>query len=168
MEIVSNNKEWFKDVFNKNYNYIFNYIFYLSGDSELSEDLAQDVFLQLWEKRNTIKNDTIKPFLFTIARNAFLKSVRRVKYDLKFKSTWFETTENESPEFIAEMKEFDQKLQKAIAGLPEKCRTIYLMNRMDDMTYSEIADNLGVTVKAIEKQMSKALSLLRQQLPGKL
>lgn len=162
MKIVADKKEWFKKVFNENYEYILNYLFYLSGDSKLSEDLVQDVFLQLWEKRDNIRNETVRPFLFTLARNAFLKSIRRVKYDLQFKSGWFETVENESPEFIAEMKEFDERLQKAIASLPEKCRTIYLMSRMDGMTYSEIAENLGVSVKAVEKQISKALSMFRE------
>ena len=168
MEIVSNSKAWFQEEFARNYEYILNYLFYLSGDSVLSEDLAQDVFLQLWEKRSIVKNETIRPYLFTIARNAFLKSIRRTKYDLKFRSTWFESVENESPEFIAEMKEFDEKLQKAIAGLPEKCRIVFLMHRMDEMKYIEIAENLGVTVKAVEKQMSKALSILRGQFSEKL
>ena len=168
MEIVADKREWFKSVFNENYEYILNYLFYLSGDSKLSEDLVQDVFLQLWVNRDKIRNETVRPFLFTLARNAFLKSVRRVKYDLQFKSGWFETVENESPEFIAEMKEFDQQLQKAIASLPEKCRIIYLMSRMDDLSYAEIAVNLNVSVKAVEKQISKALSLLRKEFEVRL
>jgi RNA polymerase sigma-70 factor (ECF subfamily) len=60
------------------------------------------------------------------------------------------------------MKEFDEQLQKAIASLPEKCRTIYLMSRMDGKTYTEIAENLGVSIKAVEKQISKALSIFRE------
>lgn len=163
MKIVEDKREWFRKVFEENYEYILNYLFYLSGDTKVSEDLAQDVFLQLWESRESVRNETIRPFLFTIARNDFLKSTRRAKYDLRFKSGWFETLDNESPEFITEMKEFDDRLQKAIASLPEKCRVVYLMSRMDDLTYNDIASNLGVSVKAVEKQMSKALSLLRSE-----
>lgn len=161
-------KEWFQDVFDKNYEYIRNYLYYLSRDIKLSEDLVQDVFLQLWEKRQSIRKETLRSFLFTVAKNAFFKNIRTKKYDLKFKSGYFEKTENESPEYILELKEFDTTLQNTISGLPEKCRIIYLMSRIDEMTYAEIAENLGVGVKAVEKQMSKALSVLREKLGMKL
>ena len=164
MKIVPGTEDWFKSVFNKNYEYIRNYLFYLSGDINLAEDLVQDIFLQLWEKRNNVKGDTVRAYLFSIARNAFLKNYRQKKYDLKFKSTYFEYIDNKSPEYLLELKEFDQKLQKTISEMPEKCRVIYLMNRIDEMTYSEIAANLNVSVKAIEKQMSKALVILEKKL----
>ena len=164
MRSMSGSRVWFKDVFNDNYDYIRNYLYYLSGDIELAEDLVQDVFLQLWEKRENVEEKTVRSFLFTIAKNAFRKAYRRNKYDLKFKSTLYEYLDNQSPEYILEVKEFDKKLQKTIAGLPEKCRIVYLMNRMDGMKYAEIADSLKVSVKAVEKQMSKALQILRKEL----
>lgn len=135
---------------------------------ELAEDLVQDVFLQLWEKKDNIKDETVRAFLFTVAKNDFLKSTRRKKNDLKFRAGFFENTENKSPEYILEMKEFDEKLQRVISGMPEKCRTVFLMHRIDGMTYNEIAGTLKVTVKAIEKQMSKALSILNEKLGKKI
>jgi RNA polymerase sigma-70 factor (family 1) len=168
MNIEADRKLWFKDIFDENYEYIRNYLFYLSGDAELADDLVQDVFLQLWEKQNTVIDKTVKAFLFTVARNAFLKNYRQKKYDLKFKSTYFEKIEHESPEFILELKEFDEKLQKTISDLPERCRIVYLMNRKDDMKYSQIAESLNVSVKAVEKQMSKALAILRKELGVKM
>lgn len=168
MNVAGGNRDWFKDVFNKYFEYIRNYLFYLTGDAMLSDDLAQDVFLQLWEKRDQVKSETIKPFLFTIARNSFLKNYRRNKIDIKFRSTYVVQVENESPEFVLEVIELDQKLQKTISALPEKCRVVFLMHRIDDMTYAQIADSLGVSVKAIEKQMSKALSILRKEFGEKI
>lgn len=168
MKLVGGNKEWFKDVFDQHFEYIKNYLYYLSGDISLTEDLTQDVFLQLWEKRDQVKDETIRPFLFTIARNSYLKNYRRKKIDLKFKSTYFEHIEHESPEFVLEVKEVDVKLQKTISSMTEKCRVVFLMNRLDDMTYSQIAESLGVSVKAIEKQMSKALAVLRKEFGEKI
>ncbi len=135
---------------------------------ELAEDLVQDVFLQLWEKKDSIKDETVRAFLFTVAKNDFLKSTRRKKNDLKFRSAIFENSENKSPEYILEMKEFDEKLQRIISEIPEKSRAVFLMHRIDGMTYNEIAGNLKVTVKAIEKQMSKALSILNEKLGKKI
>ena len=168
MEIETGTESWFKGVFDENYEYIRNYLFYLSGDIKLAEDLVQDVFMRLWEKRNSVKNESVRAFLFTIARNNFLKNRRQHKYDLKFRSTYFEQTEHKSPEYLMELKEFDRKLQKTIAGMPEKCRVIYLMNRIDEMTYAEIAGSLKVSVKAVEKQMSKALRILQNELGRKM
>ncbi len=168
MKIAGGNRDWFKDAFEQHFEYIRNYLYYLSGDAGLTEDLAQDVFLQLWEKREQVKEETLKPFLFAIARNSFLKSYRRKKIDLKFKSTYFEHIEYESPEFVFEVKELDVKLQKTISSMSEKCRIIFLMNRLDDMTYAQIAELLGVSVKAVEKQMSKALAILRKEFGEKI
>jgi RNA polymerase sigma-70 factor (ECF subfamily) len=162
------NKKWFRNIFNENYEYIRNYLYYLSGDMALSEDLVQDVFLQLWEKKDSIKNETVRAFLFTVAKNNFLKNRRRASYDLKFQASLFENTENKSPEYMLEMKEFDEKLQRILSGLPEKSRTVFLMHRIDGMTYKEIAKNLQVSVKAVEKQMSKALSVLNDKLGKKI
>lgn len=152
------------EIFEENFEYIRNYLYYLSGDIELTEDLVQDVFLRLWEKREIVNDETLRPYLFSIARNCFLKNVRRQKYDMKFRSALFDKNNNESPEFLLEMKEFDQRLQKAIAGMPEKCRTVFLMNRHDGMPYREIAERFNVSIKAVEKQMSKALAILREQM----
>jgi RNA polymerase sigma-70 factor (family 1) len=164
MKAGSRSKSWFEHIFNKNYQIVLNYLYYLSGDSALSEDLVQDVFMQLWEKRDEVKDETVRAYLYTIARNSFLKSTRRQKYDLKFRSEYFEENEHESPEYLMEMKDFDRKLQEVLAALPEKSRVVFLMNRMDGMTYPEIAKSLGVTVKAVEKQMSRALSIIREKL----
>ncbi|MFW5831904.1 MAG: RNA polymerase sigma factor, partial [Prolixibacteraceae bacterium] len=126
MRLKAGAQSWFKDVFDEYYEYIRNYLFYLSGDVKLSEDLTQDVFLQLWENRKKVKEETLRSYLFTIARNSYFKDFRKQKSDLKFKSGYFEKVENESPEFLMELKEFDNKLQKTISDMPEKCRTIYL------------------------------------------
>ena len=56
--------DWFKNLFDEYYEYVRNYLYYLSGDIALAEDLAQDVFLKLWENKSTVNDSTIKPFLF--------------------------------------------------------------------------------------------------------
>jgi RNA polymerase sigma-70 factor (family 1) len=168
MDAKNLGQNWFQEIFNQNYQYILNYLYYLSGDSALAEDLVQDTFLQLWDKRDEVKEETVRSYLFTIARNCFFKNIRRQKFDLKFRSTWFENTENKSPEYLLEMKEFDQKLQKAIAELPEKSRVVFLMNRTDGITYREIAEYLGVSIKSVEKNMSRALAILREKLGVKI
>jgi RNA polymerase sigma-70 factor (family 1) len=163
MEKTLKGTDWFKEIFDSHYDYIRNYLFYLSGDIGLAEDITQDVFLKLWEIRGNVKDMTVKPLLFKIAKNLFINSHKRKVLDLKFINNRVENIENESPQYIMEFKEFDQRLQRALSNLPEQCRTFFLMNRIDDLKYQEIADSFGISVKAVEKQISKALKLLRVQ-----
>lgn len=160
--------EWFKMIFDEYYDFIRNYLFYLSADIELSEDLAQDVFMKMWQSKDKINDETIKPFLFKIAKNLFINSHKRKMLDIKFINTRLENQDGESPEYILEMKEFDWRLQRAISNLPEQCRTYFLLNRLDGMKYQEIADSFGVSVKAVEKQISKALKVLREKFDRKM
>jgi RNA polymerase sigma-70 factor (ECF subfamily) len=161
-------KDWFKQMFDEHYEFIRNYLFYLSGDINVAEDIVQDVFLKVWEKRSTIKDETLKPLLYKIARNLYYNAHKRRVLDLRFVNSSIRQSENESPEYLLEMKEFDAKLQKAISNLPEHCRTIFLMSRIDEMKYHEIADSFNVSIKAVEKQISKALGLLRQNIDYKV
>jgi RNA polymerase sigma-70 factor (ECF subfamily) len=164
MYLVQDEKKWFKEIFDEHHTYIRNYLYYLSGDADLSDDLVQDVFLKVWEKRENVKKESVLPFLFTIARHLYFKNHRRKAIHLKFFSSWEEPAKEVSAEFVLEMKEFDQKLQVAISKLPEKTRTAFLLSRMDDMSYAEIANGFGLSVKAIEKHISKAKKILREEI----
>ena len=63
-----------------------------------------------------------------------------------------------------EMKEYEQKLTRVLEQMPEGSREVFLMNRLEDLKYREIAENLGISVKAVEKRMSKALQIIREKL----
>lgn len=165
---TSKSTDWFKQIFEEHYEFIRNYIYYLSGDIDIAEDLVQDVFMKVWERRDTINDQTLKPLLYKIARNLYFNLYKRNTLDVKFVAASAFETENESPEFLLEMKEFNEKLQKALSDLPEYCRTIFMMSRIDEMKYQEIADNFNISVKAVEKQISKALRLLRENIEYKM
>lgn len=160
--------DWFKKIFDEHYEFIRNYIFYLSGDIGIAEDLVQDVFMKIWERKDSINDLTLKPLLYKIARNLYFNMYKRNTLDIKFINASVHENENESPEFLLEMKEFDEKLQKALADLPEHCRTIFLMSRIDDLKYHEIAISFNISIKAVEKQISKALRLLRENIDYKM
>ena len=90
---------------------------------------------------------------------------------LKHRSIVFNFVRNEnksekvnSPHYELEMKEFKENLERLLAEMPENYRIVFLMNRIDKLTYNEIAERLELSVKAIEKRMSNALSFLREKL----
>lgn len=161
------NREGFEQLFDAYCDELRNYVYYKSGDMEVAEDIVQDTFLKVWEMRSSVRPETARALLYTIATNRFANKYKRQKLKLKFEQSIIEDRTFESPEFEMEVKEFDQKIQKVLANLSEKSRTVFLMNRIDQMTYNEIAQNLDISVKAVEKRMKKALEYIHKKIEQK-
>jgi len=134
----------------------------------LAEDVAQECFMTLWEKRNKVEAKGAKFFLYRIAGNKVINHFNHNKVKLKFQSVPKIDKEIETPEFKMEMGEFQEKLKTAIAELPEKNRTVFLMNRIDKLTYAEIAEREGISIKGVERRMHLAMKELKEKIGRKL
>jgi RNA polymerase sigma-70 factor (family 1) len=158
----------FKQIFDKHYNAVKNFLYYKLGDIDLAEDLVQEVFLKTWEKRDSIKIETVQNLLFTIANHLAINHFKsaRVRFEFKLKDQPHIT--QESPEYGMEKDEFALKLEDAIRSLPEKQRVVFLMNRIDELTYKEIAERLEISMKAVEKRMHEALEHLLKKIEHKI
>ncbi len=156
------------DLFNQLYSPIKNFIYYKTGDIELADDIAQDTFIKIWEKRNEIRNETVKSLLYTIAGNLCKNRFEHQQVVFEFANNFQQTETSVSPEFELELKEFNDKLQNAIGKLKDKNRVVFLMNRIDGLTYKQIANNLGLSQKAIEKRMKNALDELKKTIEYKI
>ncbi|WP_347841189.1 RNA polymerase sigma-70 factor [uncultured Draconibacterium sp.] len=161
-------KREFITLFNEMFQPVKNYVYYKVGDIEVAEDIAQDAFTKVWEKRSEIRLKTVKSLLFTIASNLCKNRFEHQQVVFEFANNYSRNQWEVSPEFELELKEFNAKLQQEIARLSEKNRTVFLMNRIDGFTYREIANNLGVSVKAVEKRMKNALTELKKTIEYKL
>ena len=136
-------------------------------DLENSKEIVHDVFVNLWERRETI--DTSKPvkaYLYTSVHNRCLNYIRDHK---KFNYS-IERIEDLNPEAILEdsdnliTDEIKDKIAKTLELLPERARTIFELSRFEGLKYQEIADKLNISVKTVETNMSKALKLFRENL----
>ncbi|OSY88566.1 RNA polymerase sigma-70 factor [Tenacibaculum holothuriorum] len=154
----------FEKVFNEHSEALRNYMYYKSGDMNLAEDIVQESYVKLWKNCAKVLLQKAKSFLFTVANNMFLNDIAHKKVVLKHQQQGAKSYTNESPEFVLQEKEFMVKLQNAIADLPEKQREVFLLNRIDKKKYKEIAEMLGISVKAVEKRMSLALKNLREKI----
>jgi RNA polymerase sigma-70 factor (ECF subfamily) len=161
-------KTEFVELFNEMFQPVKNYVYYKVGDIEVAEDLAQETFIKIWEKRNSIRQNTIKSLLYTIANNLCKNRFEHQQVVFNFVNNYTQNQTSNSPEFELELKQFNEKLQQAIGNLNEKQRTVFLMNRIDDLTYNQIAKNLGLSVKAIEKRMKNALNELKKTIDYKI
>ncbi|MDP5230373.1 MAG: sigma-70 family RNA polymerase sigma factor [Cellulophaga sp.] len=144
---------------------IFNYIYYKFGNKEKAYDAVQQAFLKLWENCAKVTPPKAKSYVYTIANNLYLNVLKYEKVRLKYADNTLKVS-NESPEFLFEEKQFQEKLDKALADLPENQRTTFLLNRIDGKKYAEIAEMENVSIKAIEKRMHLALKTLREKIEG--
>jgi RNA polymerase sigma-70 factor (ECF subfamily) len=128
----------------------------------MATDVAQDTFLKIWEKQPAADRDNLAGLLFKIAGDTFINQYRRQAVMTKFRLNARPETMAGSPEDQLVFEELRTKYEKTLAALPENQRTVFLMSRMDQLKYHEIAERLGLSVKAVEKRMTLALASLRQ------
>lgn len=140
------------------------FIFFKTQDIDKAEDILQETFIKLWNNCENVNYDKVKSYLFTVASNTFLNVVKHEKVVRNYQKSNANDQTNESPEFIMLEKEFMDKLQRTIDALPEKQKEVFLLNRIEKKTYKEIADQLHISVKAVEKRMHSALLVLRERI----
>ena len=155
-------REEFKNIFDTHFSGVRNYIYYRSGDQDLATDVAQETFMKLWEKKPESLNGNIKALLFKISGDIFISQLRKRNVAMKYLAKAVDEEVSESPYELMHYKELLRNYEHALESLPEKQRTVFLLSRMDGMKYLEIAENLGISVKAIEKRMKNALEYLRK------
>lgn len=163
-------KKAFQKLFEEHYESVRRFAYYKTGDMDQAEDLAQETFMKCWEKFGELRPQTAKNYLFTIAANLAANQYKRKQVAVKFQMQQAIGAEAqaETPEFEMEHRQFSDLLQQALAALNEGQREVFLLNRMEELTYKEIAGRLGISVKAVEKRMSKALAELKAKLGHKL
>ncbi len=154
----------FDKFFRKHAEEIRNVLYYRCGSFSWSEDLMQEAFLRLWKNRHKVSDDKALAFIYRVASRLHIDFKRREKVQLKFFQQLKPEPDGHSPEFLAELKEFQELLDEKISKMPEKSRIVFLLSRLDQLTYRQIAERLNLSVKAIEKRMHAALSYLEKEL----
>ena len=153
----------FKMIYDSHFDDLRRYLIYRSGDQDLSGDIAQNVFMKVWTKKIEIASGNIKSLLFKMATEEFISHIRRKKVEKEY-------TESIDLRLIREPDNNDDLLekkvlfQKALNQLPEKQKTALLMNKIQGLTYKEIAEVLNLSQKAIEKRIGLAFKALKQNL----
>jgi RNA polymerase sigma-70 factor (family 1) len=161
-------KEEFKILFETHFEDVRRYILYRSGNEEMATDIAQDTFLRIWEKQMIVEKKTAKGLLLKIAGDMFISQYRKEKVAFNFFNTFQPNHKSSTPEDEINFQELQKAYDSALKTMPEKQRTVFLMNRIDELKYKEIADQLELSVKAVEKRMSLALDHLKTHLKDKI
>lgn len=134
-------------------------------DMEAAKEIVQDVFLHLHEKRDSLQiNSSPKSYLFQAVRNRSLNHIQKIKTRQGHYDQFQLTVEPASFDDQLEAVELEEKLSLLIQELPEACQRIFIMSRFDGKKNQEIADELGISKRTVETQISNALKALRNRL----
>jgi len=158
------NQKVFENIFNSYAKDVKRFLYFKTQDMDLAEDILQDTFVKLWDNCGKVSYDKSKSFLFTVAKNLFFNIKKHEKVVHKYQKQKPSVNNHETPEFLMIEKEFLIKIEEAIASLPEKQKEVFLLNRIEKKRYKEIAETLGISVKAVEKRMHLALRVMKEKI----
>jgi RNA polymerase sigma-70 factor (family 1) len=155
----------FKTLFDKYSQKLYRFsLQYLKSDTD-SEEIVQEVFLKLWQNREQIKSDTsFKSYLFTIAFNAILKQFNQKNKTEKYRQDIFESLAEQAPSLETHLnyEALLDKLEKLIEQMPERRREIFLKRKKEGKSVKEIAEEMNISSKTVENQITEAMNFLRK------
>jgi RNA polymerase sigma-70 factor (ECF subfamily) len=155
----------FEIVFRTHYNGLCSFVRQQVGSAEAAEEVVQEVFLNVWRGRGGIDPDqSLRAYLYRAARNTALNQLKRRRLERR----WLAASAGPTSHAISAVAddavrehELTIAIQQRVASLPERCRLIFTMSREQGLSYAEIAEALGISVKTVETQMGRALKTLR-------
>lgn len=155
-----------KVFFEKYYNPLVKFVWSMVRDEDDAENITQDSFLKIWSIREQMDPSlNIKSLLYKIARNNALNFLKHNKVQEQGRQYLRIVRDTpRSPEADYLNKELGEAIETAISNLPEKCRNVFIMNRLDRLKYHEIAEILGLSIKTVEAHMGRAYKYLRKNL----
>ena len=157
----------FKELFMTYSKDLHDFLYYKFGENHAPQDVTQIAFQKLWENCTEVSYEKAKSYLFTVANNEMLNAISRRKTVLNYRQHKPKDYTVETPEFLLEESEYHDRLQKAIEELTEEQRVAFLLNRIEGKKHQEIAEMLGISRKAVEKRIYKALRILQEKVEFK-
>jgi RNA polymerase sigma factor (sigma-70 family) len=154
----------FGEIYNRYWKMLYTSVYGVLRDSEQSKDIVQEVFVSLWSNAGKQPVTQLRAYLQQACRFQVYKQLQRRKNDASFYDRLAKATGDIVAENGALEKEYRQQVSKVIAGLPAIYQETFLLSREGQLTYRQIADQLHISEKAVEKRMSKSLQYLREHI----
>jgi RNA polymerase sigma-70 factor (ECF subfamily) len=158
----------FEKVFKVHFKSLHAYACTLLNSEAVAEEMVQQVFYKLWErKEQVVVHTSIKAYLYRAVHNESMNHLKHRKVKSTHQTYAMQQQSHQQERNAAEQlagKELETRIREALNELPEQCRTIFQLSRFEELKYREIADQLNLSVKTVENQMGKALKLMRLKL----
>lgn len=166
--MIDGDRNAFRYFFEKYYTELCNFVNIYVHDTNLAEEIVQDIFVYFWENKSHLQlTHSVKSYLFSASKYRSLNEIRnqstrkRILNGLKTADTDYQT---DTDEYYFNAEQFRSILNAAVENLPPKCREIFLLSKDKNLSHKEIAEKLGISAKTVENQITIALKKLRGHL----
>lgn len=166
-----NREAWFNGLFDRYYPTVRNFAFRLLGDMDVAQEAAQDAFVRLWEKgAGDGREPVVRAFLFTVTRNICIDRIRSDRAITEYRRKIMLKYSAVADSFLDDIITSDlrQMFDRQIEALPPQCARAFRLSRIEHLTYKEIAQRMGVSVKAVEANVGRAIAILREKMGEQL
>jgi RNA polymerase sigma-70 factor (ECF subfamily) len=167
LSLAAGDKEAYASVFEKYWDRVYGAALRLTKSPEMARDLAQDIFLKLWDQRHQLpKVKNFPSFLYAITRNLVHDHLRKKVFresNREYLINYFSRAEATAPELL-ESKEMDDLLHTSIDKLPPKLRQVLKLGRLEGLSHEEIAARMGITPQSSKTYMVRALAALNKEM----
>ena len=173
-EFKSLDKATFEQTYKTYYRPLCLYAQKIVGCEATAKDMVQDIFMNLWEKRENIDIDTsLKAYLYQGVHNKCLNHLEHIKVkrqygeftmDMDDDSAWLEIHDNNDPLSELISQEAMSKIEDAIAALPPRCREVFTLVEFEELSYQEVSDKLGITKNTVDTQVKRAKQKLQESI----
>jgi RNA polymerase sigma-70 factor (ECF subfamily) len=157
----------FETIFRSYYERLCAYANTILKDPDEAEEMVQQTFTVLWEKRETIEvQSSVKAYLYKAVYNSSLNRIKHQKVKQAHRE-YYEYQGEEldySPDNQMVGKELQLQINQAVEQMPDQCRKVFELSRFENLTYAEIAEQMNLSIKTVEKHKMKALQILRENL----
>ncbi|MGK7393274.1 MAG: sigma-70 family RNA polymerase sigma factor [Candidatus Cyclobacteriaceae bacterium M3_2C_046] len=160
-------RQWFEEVYTGHFERMYRYAFSITKSKDLAEDVVEEVFLNIWEKKDGNRRiRDVEKYLYVSVKHAALRVVLKNPHQFLYSDYQeaVQVADQIDPESILLGNELQQIIDQSIASLPPHCGLVYDLIRNKGKSYQDVADELGISKKTLEGHISKALASIRKAL----
>ena len=167
-KVKDSDKSAFKELFFSYHDTLFRFVLYKIQDDDIAEDITQETFLRVWNTRHKLKpNKAFFSLIAKISTNLCYDHFRHAEVRQRHESLIpVEQNKNTNkPEEEILGSSLENEIQKIVEhDLPEKCRQVFILSRVENLSNNEISKKLGISIRTVENQVYRAIKILRKKL----
>lgn len=149
------------------FNVLCSYANSILKESAVAEEIVQNLFMEIWQNRDKLPDNTsLRAYLLTAVKNDCFDHLKHRRIEKRYAEEYIKTKQESYDNIFDDIvdREIQKFLQDAIDKLGERCREVFLLSRYSYLSYKDISEKLGISVKTVENHISSALKSLREEL----
>jgi RNA polymerase sigma-70 factor (family 1) len=165
--MANDDQKAFEAIYHRHFFNLLNTAYRRLHSKDDAVEIVQDVFTQLYLSRNSIRDyQNLAGYLHTLVRNKIIDAYRHKLYRSRqlAAANEFQEKMELSPDHQLDGKYLETRIQQVIKSLPDKCREVFLLSRINQLSHRSISEKLNISVSTVEKHIVKAIKIMREQI----